>query len=231
MNIKNYDNISLYVGLIIGSMTTIIVISFFIVVDLKSIEYHIKLLSYPFIAGSAVIALFQFKQNTIKHKKDESWNKKHLAFEKISSYIKELEELRLEIDKILVKSQVIKNDNGNIISFTDRRRTQEPLTHEEVHSWVCKNYKVSTTTDMCSMTEEGVIIVRNMLSIINIYELIAIGIKNDILDRELVKEALEHVIVKNYEFFSLYIKHRRDNHSDETLATEWELLHKDFTNI
>lgn len=229
MKIKTKD-IYLFVGLVIGSIITMILIAFFTVINLESVEHAVKIISYPFIAGSAVIALLQLKHNTEKNKKEESWNKKYLAFEQISKHIKELEELRLALDKTITKNGFIKNEEGNVISFTDRKRTKEPLSHEEVHKWVCKEYNISDKTDMCSMTEDGVAIVRNLLSIINIYELIAIGIKNDILDKNLVKESLENVIVNNYVFFQPYIKHRREKHEDNTLGEEWELLFKDFTD-
>jgi len=216
--IKKYDNVSLTAGLITGSIITLISVAFFIEVNLQSAEYIVKIISYPFIAGSAIIALLKYKQ-------DNAWNKKHLAYEKISFYVKDLEEFRLDIDKAVIKTQAIQNENGEVISFTDRRRIDNPLNHEEVHKWVCKDYQISETSDMCSMTEDGVSIIRNLLSIINTYEIIAIGIKSEMLDETLVKESLEHVIVKNFEFFKPYIEHRRDKHKDKTLAEEWEALY------
>lgn len=219
--IKNYNNVSLTAGLITGSVVTLIIVAFFIEVDLKSAEHVVKIISYPFIAGSAIIALLKYKQ-------DNAWNKKHLAYEKISSYVKELEDFRLDIDKAVIEMKAIENESKEIISFTDRRRINSPLTHEEVHKWVCKDTKVSKTSDMCSMSENGVIVIRNLLSIINTYEIIAIGIKSEMLDEDLVRESLEHVIIKNFEFFKPYIEHRRDKHEDKTLAEEWEILYSEW---
>ncbi len=204
-------------GFIIGSIISIILFVVYGALNIEIAERIIKSVTYIFIAGSAVIAL-------LKYNHDVKWNKKHLAFEKMSVYINELEELRLNIDKIIVKKKLIENENGEKISFTDRKRTKEPLKFEEVHKWVCNDYNVDGT-DMCSMTKHGVIIIRDLLSIINIYELIAIGIKENILDESLVKESMDNVIMKNFIFFKNYIYHRREKHDDETLGEEWEILY------
>jgi hypothetical protein len=221
MSNKECQSTCLVIGLIIGFILALIFVLMFLVINIKSVEHIIKIIAYPFIAGSAVVALLKYKQ-------DNAWNKKNLAYEKISVFIKELEEYRLKIDTSIIKEKAIENDNGDIISFTDRKRTNIPLTHDEVHQWVCQDHQVSSELQMCSMTEEGAKIIRNFLSIINIYELIAIGIKNEMLDKALVKESLEHVIIKNFEFFKPYIDHRRTKHDDTTLGDEWELLYKEF---
>ena len=212
--------VSLTAGLIVGSIVTLVTVAVFLSIDMETIEHIIKIIAYPFIAGSAIVAVMKYRQ-------DNKWNKKHLAYEKILVYVKELEEYRMEIDKAVIKTKAIERD-GKIISFTDRRRIKEPLDYKEVHRWVCKDHNVADDSDMCSMTEDGVSIVRNLLSIINTYEMIAIGVKDDMLDRELVRTSMESVIVKNFEFFKRYIIHRREKHEDFSLGVEWEKLYEEL---
>lgn len=225
----------LFIGIFFGFIFSILC---FIVTEAipRDVEHYVMIVSYVLISCSAVLALIQLRQNAKKNLKEEKWNEKYLAYTKINDYIKYLEQQRTLLDKITVKKRLIKNDKGLPISFSDRRNMKIPLDFEEIHNWVCKHDKnkrkiINTSIekkDIFITTIDGAHVVRILLSIINTYEMIASGIKNGMLDRELVLDSLSPSIVSNFTFFENYIKHRRDKHESENFACDWESLYIDI---
>ena len=78
------------------------------------------------------------------------------------------------------------------------------------------------------MSETGEQILHYLLLIINTYEEIATGVKHKVYDKELVFDLMGSVIYKNYQFFALYIAHRRKNHDNQTFAENFEKLHDEI---
>lgn len=202
----------------------------------KDVEHYVMIISYILISFSAILALLQLKQNAKKNLKEEKWNEKYLAYTKINEYVKHLEKKRTILDKITVEKKLIKNDKGTPISFSDRRNMKKPLDYKEIHSWVCKldknKCKIVNSSiegkDVYVTTIDGANVIRILLSIINTYELIASGIKKGLLDRDLVLDSLKSSIVKNFEFFESYIKHRREKHDSHDFACVWESLYNEL---
>ncbi len=221
------------VGAFVGFLLSILA---FLIVDKlpKDVEHYVMILSYILIAFSAIVALFQLQQNIKKNQKEDQWNQKYLAYTKINEYVKYLEKQRTLLDKITVEKELIKNSAGVPISFSDRRTIKRPLNHEEIHDWVCKHdenkCKIISPSidgkDMYVTTIEGANVVRLLISIINTYEMIASGIKQGMLNKELVLDALDSSIVNNFDFFEDYIKHRRRKHDATDFACDWENLSK-----
>lgn len=237
-NIENNSNDKfpdIFVGAFIGFLLSILA---FIIIDKlpKDIEHYVMIFSYILIACSAIVALFQLQQNAKKNQKEEQWNQKYLAYTKINEYIKYLEKQRTKLDEITVEKELIKNSAGIPISFSDRRTIKRPLNHEEIHDWVCKHddkkCKIISPSadgkDMYVTTIDGANVVRLLISIINTYEMIASGIKQGMLNKELVLDALDSSIVNNFEFFEDYIKHRRRKHDSIEFACDWENLYKEI---
>jgi hypothetical protein len=217
---KNISFMNLIFGIIIGYALSII--SFTIVgVHLSDIEPIIKIISYTFISASAVVALLQYNRNINKSKKEEAWNEKHLAYIEINKHIKNLEKYRSQLDKTTLNKKMIM-DNGKALSFSDRRIQSKPLSPDEIHKWICERDKKGD--ELCVTTLHGANVIRYLISIINTYEFISTGIRQGLLNRELTLKLLSSSIVNNFVFFQEYIKHRRIQHDNKDLASEWEAL-------
>lgn len=235
MNKNNEKFPDIFVGALVGFLISLI---FFVQIDVlpKRIEHYVMIVSYILIALSAIIAMFQLRQNAKKNQKEEKWNEKYLAYTKINEYIKDLEKQRTLLDKITVEKKLIINDEGHPISFSDRRTIKKPLHHEEIHDWVCKHddnkCKIVNGScngkDMYITTIDGANVIRAFISIINTYEMIASGIKQGMLNRELVFDSLDSSIVSNFKFFEDYIMHRRKKHDAIDFASDWESLCKEI---
>lgn len=231
------NNLKYLLGFIVGFIITSAFILFSLYFYFND-KIALEIAKIVFSAGilfSVFIAIFQLRLNFIKNNEDKEWNKRYLAFTKMTDYVKELEELRTQIDEVVVKKQLIKNDNGKPISFTDRKRIKDkPITFKEVHKWVCKHttdgerVQIESENNMCCMTEEGAIITRCLISIINTYEAIAIGVAEEILSKKIIEEGLKNLIINNYIFLEDYIKHRREKHGDIDFGSSWENLYKTF---
>lgn len=225
----------LFIGIFIGFILSIFTFIFTESIP-RNVEHYVMIISYILISFSAILALFQLRQNAKKDLKEEEWNKKHLAYIKINEYVKSLEQQRTLLDKITVEKKLIKNNKGTPISFSDRRNMKTPLDYKEIHTWVCKHDKnklkvVNTSIEEKNIyvtTISGANVIRILISIINTYELIASGIKKGLLDRDLVLDSLKSSIVKNFEFFENYINHRREKHDSHDFACDWESLYNEL---
>lgn len=229
-------SVTLICGIVFGA--TIAILSIVILFlgytnDSNNILEVVRVLFSGGIFLSVIIAIAQMRQNAKKIKKDEEWNQKYLAYTQMNKFVTQLEKIRTSIDKIVIKEKLIESDNGVYISFTDRKRQNDPLSVEEIHRWICVDksgtrVNVAKESSMCAMTEHGTIINRNLIAIINTYESIAIGIKQGVLNRCMIEDGLSELIVNNYEFMEKYIKHRREKHENIGFATEWEELYLDI---
>ena len=155
----------------------------------------------------------------------------------------------MQLDRLTIENKIINikyfmesvsNQDDKFISFTDRvtfyRKSDDeirPLTPEELHKWVCQSKNNShdieyivdhSGNQICKTTPIGEKIVHYILSIINTYEHIAIGINHKVLDKNLVLDELEYAFYINYKFFEKYIEHRRKKHHDEEFAINFKKI-------
>ena len=191
------------------------------------------------------------------HKKqleaNHDWNRRSFTSSQLKDFIKQLSSIRDELDRLttpiiviednngekkeITKNEVIKNEEGKFINFTDRLLLNKILTADEVHKWVCKEDKANSSGyektakgdgKPCKTTNNGEIIVNNLLEFISIYEQIAVALLNKVFDEQIVSDMLKHPIKKNYEFYKDYIQHRRDNHDDTNFAESFKQMYIKF---
>lgn len=238
INIKKIKKylFSFLVGIVFGFILCIAYLIFIDTVDLKELVPTVQIFVFIFVPISALIAFNQFIQTIKKNKQDEQWNEKYQAYSKANEYVKELEIKRTLLDEIIVKNKMIKDSNGNYISFSDRLRTGTKLSPEEVHGWVCEKNtsdevdikKLDSDKDMCATSLHGAKVIRAILTIINTYEMIAIGIYEKILNKDMILEIMQKPIETNFEIMEDYIIHRRTKHENTTFAIKWEELYKEI---
>lgn len=197
--------------LIFGASTTIILTIGFCVpiyfdLDKASTISLISALIALFAAISAVLGLvYQLKSNN-------EWNKRQYALSQVTNNT--------------IYSNAIQHLNKNI-SYAS---IKDPITLEAIHQYICGN-KNWTPGKPMNLTSDGSEIRDNILRVLNYYETIAIGIKNDIYDENVIKRLLKGNLLKAYHIFSTYIEHRRKDHEApkayidlESLVNEWKIL-------
>lgn len=235
----------IFFGIVVAILSIIILFLGFTKEDGNYILEVVRVLFSGGIFLTVIAAIVQIRQNAKKNEHDKQhnltkleaerkWKKKYLAYIKINEYVKDLETQRTLLDKVTIENNLIKNNNDKTISFSDRRNFNSPLTFEEVHTWVCetddKNNIINADikSDKCATSIHGAIVVRSLISIINTYEMIATGIKQDMLEYDMIVDVMSNSIVSNFEFMKKYIAHRRTKHDNPDLACEWEILYNDI---
>lgn len=203
------------------------------------------------ISVVAIIISFIVAKKQLEANHD--WNRRSFTSSQLKDFIKQLSSIRDELDRLttpitviedingekkeVIKNEVIKNDESKFINFTDRLLLNKILTADEVHKWVCKedpsnpsNYVKTAIGDgkPCKTTNNGEIIVNNLLEFISIYEQIAVALLNKVFDEQIVSDTLKHPIKKNYEFYKEYIQHRRDKHEDTNFAESFKQMYIKF---
>lgn len=231
MQIKNDNKFG---DMIAGAWGGFIFGSTFYVILKSFIDKTDVIATLAFIAGciAAYIALKQLSQNAQKNEGDREWNTKYLAYTQINEHVKHLEEKRTLLDELTITNSLIIH-NGRPISFSDIRNIKKQLKYEDVHNWVCEkdddgNIIVSETIEgkeIYATTIHGAEILRAIISIINTYELIATGIKLNLLEKEIVFELLDSSIYNNYYFFEDYINHKIEKHEASDFACNWKELY------
>ncbi len=203
------------------------------------------------ISVIAIVISFISSRNQLKANHD--WNRRSFTTQQLKDFITRLSSIRDELDRLTTptittecvdgkmiettKNEVIKNDEGKFINFTDRLLLYKNLTSDEVHKWVCKGsptsssgYEKTAVGDgkPCKTTNNGEIIVNNLLEFISIYEQIAIGLLNKVFDEKIICDTLKSPIKGNYEFYKEYIQHRRDKHQDDNFAESFKQMYIKF---
>ncbi len=186
------------------------------------------------LATSLIAVLFGWKQLKANH----DWNRRSLTITKLQELIEKLREYRMNLDRLTTENKIIEF-HGKYISFTDRvnffgkHKDSQGLTADELHAWVCAKddeefdyIKDTSDNKVCKTTKVGEEIVHNILMIINTYESIATGVKHRVYDEEIVLDLLENGFSKNYDFFKMYIKHRREKHDAAMFAENFENFYK-----
>ncbi len=202
-------------------------------INLKEIAPIVQIFAFISVPISAFIALNQYKQTIRKNAKDEAWNSKYQAYVKINEYVKELESKRTLLDELTIKNKMILDSDGKYISYSDRLSLKTPIKPDEIHKWVCEKNKdnqnemvmLHQDKNLCAMSEDGAKVVRALLSILNTYEMIAIGINEGLLNKEMVLKSIKKSIIFNFEIMQEYILHRRTKHNSKEFAVIWEKLY------
>lgn len=189
---------------------------------------------------------------------NHDWNRRSFTSQQLKDFILQLSSIRDELDRLTTPKEVIevidgaekkvmknemikvkiKDDEITYINFTDRLLLPDrPLTADEVHEWVCKEkansetgYEKTAKGDgkPCKTTNNGEVVINNLLEFISIYEQIAVALLNKVFDEQIVKDTLKHPIKRNYEFYKDYIQHRRNNHQDENLGESFKQMYIKF---
>ena len=107
------------------------------------------------------------------------------------------------------------------IHYTNLR---EPISEEEIHKWLCEDE--NCTGEFLTLTNNGLKIRKSIMVILNYYEYLAIGIKSNIFDEEVVKEMIQGSLINAYTVFSIYIEHQRKRHERTKAFIELEILAK-----
>lgn len=131
-----------------------------------------------------------------------------------------------EIDKILTniqKNRVILNQH---IDFTNRTKTDIPLDpYQEIHQWICERDKngnlIIENDKQCKMSKNGKEIRTALISIVNSYEQLAIGVYYGAIDEDMAYNAMGYLVRKNYRLFEKYIQHQRVDHKN---IDAWEFF-------
>ena len=210
----------------------IIVVSVGVYILLKHPD-HIREASSALLVFLSLCALvFGWRQLKANH----DWNRRSLTMTHLQEQIEKLREYRLKLDELTTKNQII-DHHGKYISFSDRVNYFFYKKHEgevsgvspdEIHEWICEKDAEKIDGKICKMSETGEQIFHYILLIINTYEEIATGVKHKIYDKVLVLDLMKSVIYKNYQFFEMYIKHRRKYHDNSTFAQNFEELYNEI---
>lgn len=103
----------------------------------------------------------------------------------------------------------------------------EPITVEEVHELICeKNDNGYYGDKPYKMTDKGKVIRSHMISIMNNFELMAIGVLNNSLDEDIMRQGFERIIEQNYVFYSRYITHLNEDKKSKGFGDNFEWLYE-----
>lgn len=120
--------------------------------------------------------------------------------------------------------------------FADRFLKGGTLAIHEVHNWVCKytcadgkpqmvQRDIGEVASDCEMTENGELIRSELISLINLFEEFAVGIKTETIDENIAKSLYRAPIIKTYTFFKEYIKHLTEKHDATNFAVNLKWLY------
>ena len=157
-------------------------------------------------------------------KANHDWNRRHLAIEKI-----------IEIQNCL--SKLREKEFETELHFSSRK---EPFSLEEIHKKICeydKNGSIKRDNNgYCILTSTGRKISSQIREYLNSYEIIAVAVRENTFDEEIVKETLKGNMIKAYRIFQNYIEHLRDFYKRpnaykdlEILVKKWESEEEEFS--
>lgn len=101
----------------------------------------------------------------------------------------------------------------------------EPISVEQIHLYICNNG--NCRGELLDLSKEGLKTSDSIFTILNYYEYLAIGIKSNIMDEEVIKSMVKGSLLNAYRVFSLYIEHlRSDRHNKLNIYIDMEKLAK-----
>lgn len=105
-------------------------------------------------------------------------------------------------------------------------RKSEPINVDEIHTLICeKDSNGYYGNKPYKMTDIGKQIRSHMVSIMNNFELMAIGILNNSLDEDIMKQGFAKIIEQNYIFYSRYIAHLNEDKKSKGFGENFEWLY------
>jgi len=152
---------------------------------------------------TALVAFYQLKAN-------HEWNRRHSAMVEAEKsrdkYVKAVKELNKSLNY---------------------REQEDSYSLKEIHRYLCDNEK---HTENPPITDNGKKIKHNIFVILNYYEYLAVGIKNQVFDEKTIRELIKGSLIKSNTLFGEYIKHLREKHTKnknqfiemENLAIKWQ---------
>ncbi len=162
----------------------------------------INILIVSATALTALVAFYQLKAN-------HEWNRRHSA----------MVEAEKNRDKYV---KAVKELNKNL----NYREQEDSYSLKEIHRYLCNN---ENYTENPPITDDGKKIKHNIFVILNYYEYLAVGIKNQVFDEKTIKELVKGSLIKANTLFGAYIAHLRKKHTKnknqfiemEKLAARW----------
>lgn len=195
----------IFTGLFIGVIIIADMLFFYFYKKMGlSIQDFLTIISISILIITALIAFYQLKAN-------HEWNRRHSALSQM-----------IQLRPILSRSIIFLNKN---ISYTELNNT---LSLNEIHHTLCDGDDHTKNPDI---TEQGKQIKHHIFIILNHYEFLAIGVKNNVYDECLIKNSIRGSLIKAYNVFCQYIEHlRTEKHSNnknlfielERLANKWK---------
>ena len=152
---------------------------------------------------TALVAFYQLKAN-------HEWNRRHSAMVEAEKsrdkYVKAVKELNKSLNY---------------------REQEDSYSLKEIHKYLCDN---ENHTENPPITDNGKKIKHNIFVILNYYEYLAVGIKNQVFDEKTIKELTKGSLIKSNTLFGEYIQHLREKHTKnknqfiemEKLAVKWQ---------
>ena len=107
------------------------------------------------------------------------------------------------------------------------REQEDSYSLKEIHKYLCNN---ENHKENPPIVDEGKKIKHNIFVILNYYEYLAVGIKNQVFDEQTIKELIRGGVIKANKLFGDYITHLREKHTKnknqfiemQKLAEKWD---------
>ncbi len=221
-------------------------ILFVVLANILLFYYHSNLIDKSLKISILILSIEGIMFGLLQLSANHDWNRRSLTAIKLQEYIDKIKDIRQELDNLTSQNEIIKYD-GRYISFTDRinffnakSTNARGLDSNEFHNWVGEK-DPETNQFVCIVdqkgnktiktTPNGSLIIHYVTKIINTYESIAINVKYQIFDSDIVEDYLRSSIIKNYKFFENYIKHQRDEHDSPNFAVILEEICKVYEGV
>ena len=209
--------------------STIIIV---VLTNLFLLYFHNNLIEKSLKVSILILSIEGIMFGLLQLSANHDWNRRSLTAIKLQEYVDKIKDIRHELDTLTSEKEIIKHAT-KYISFTDRINffnakdtNARGLDSNEFHNWVgekdehdnfvCIGDQKGNKT--IKTTPDGSLIIHYVTKIINTYESIAINVKYQIFDSDIVEDYLKSSIIKNYKFFEDYIKHQRDEHNSPNFA-------------
>ena len=168
----------------------------------------ISLISASIALSAAVLAVmaivYQLKSNN-------EWNQRHTALTGVYD--------RAAFSKAV---GVLKKH----IKYTN---LEEPMPVRSIHQHICGSS--NCTGELLDLTPDGLKITNSIFVMLNYYEYLAVGVKSNVMDEEVIKDMVKGSLLHAYKIFGPYIEHLRGpRHNKKTIYIELEKLAQKWIN-
>lgn len=158
------------------------------------------------LISTFIVAWWQLDKFTTQQKETYFWNKKMLA-------LTELEKTREPIAAALMVMQEHFNYS--------KRDITNPIDYKEIHDKICEKDEQG---NCIGLTEDGRIIRRHIVTVLNKYEYLAAGVNEDMFDIVSIEKLVKSSMINTFKMFQPYINHLRTHHKQDNVCAELEIL-------